>query len=343
MKTKGLPFVFKGAYNVEDCKTSEDVIKKSGLDFNVEKCSVIAKTPYKENEIDPDYGYVLNGDTYMHCPDYHALYRTDNNCTLGIVKNRYNIVQNIEAFKFFDDAIGKNEAVWQTAGAFGNGERVFVSAKLPNYISVHGDPVETYLVFTNSHDGKSGVKILFTPIRVVCLNTLNAAINTSSNFVSFRHTSSVHDNISTAHEILGICKQKNEVLKEAFTKMRDTKVKDNAASDFFAKLILSENEYELMHQTGYNVEKIESYGYNIAEATGISTRKLNIMRSMHDYYFNGIGQQDILGTHWGVYNAITGYFSNIDNISGENRMDSILYGSKAQYIKRAGELLLNAA
>ena len=102
----------------------------------------------------------------------------------------------IDAFSFFNNAIGRDKAIWQTAGFFGNGERIFVSAKLPDSIYVNGqDPVDNYLVFTTSHDGSSGVKILFTPIRVICENTLNAAIKNATNYVSFRHTASVHKNI----------------------------------------------------------------------------------------------------------------------------------------------------
>ena len=203
-KVKGKPWEYSGAVKVENCKTAADVMSAANLDFEVAKCELIAKMP--TNSIAEHEGFVFNGDNYVKCPNAYATYRTDYNIPLGIVKERYTPVQNIEAFSFFDDCIGKDRAIWQTAGFFGNGERIFVSAKLPNDILVNGDPVENYLVFTNSHDGSTGVKILFTPIRVVCQNTLNAAIRTSTNFVSFRHTSSVHDNINVAKEILGICK-----------------------------------------------------------------------------------------------------------------------------------------
>ena len=223
-KVKGKPWEYSGAVKVENCKTAADVMSAANLDFEVAKCELIAKMP--TNSIAEHEGFIFNGDNYVKCPNAYATYRTDYNIPLGIVKERYTPVQNIEAFSFFDDCIGKDRAIWQTAGFFGNGERIFVSAKLPNDILVNGDPVENYLVFTNSHDGSTGVKILFTPIRVVCQNTLNAAIKTSTNFVSFRHTSSVHDNINIAKEILGICKEKVQFVKEQFNFLANKPISD---------------------------------------------------------------------------------------------------------------------
>ena len=179
-KIKGIPFRYKGAINVEDCETAEDAIVKAGLDWTVAKCPLVAKMPllsgYDEEELLKD-GFFRGVDYYRECPNAYATYRTDKNIPLGIVKEKYTEVQNIEAFSFFNDAIGKDKAIWQTAGFFGNGERIFVSAKLPESIFVNGkDMVDNYLIFTTSHDGSSGVKILLSPIRVVCENTLNASI-----------------------------------------------------------------------------------------------------------------------------------------------------------------------
>ena len=214
-RIKGIPFRYKGAINVEDCRTAEEVIIKAGLDWEVAKCPLVAKMPF-DGVLDMtsspvEESFVRGHELFRDCPNAYATYRTDKNIPLGIVKEKYTEVQNLDAFGFFDNAIGKDKAIWQTAGFFGNGERIFVSAKLPDSIYVNGqDPVDNYLVFTTSHDGSSGVKILLTPIRVICENTLNAAIRNAQNYVSFRHTASVHKNIDMAHEILGICQEKRE-------------------------------------------------------------------------------------------------------------------------------------
>lgn len=346
---KGIPFRYKGAKNVEECTTSEEVIKKAGLDWEVAKCPLIAKMPFEtikdefkaDEEYDNSDAFVRGSDVYRQCPSAFATYRTDADIPLGIVKGKYTEVQNIEAFKFFDDAIGKDKAIWQTAGFFGNGERIFVSAKLPEGIKVNNnDYVDNYLVFTNSHDGSTGIKILFTPIRVVCENTLNAAIKGSTNYVSFRHTKSVHDNIDSAAEILGISKTLRDTFAEQVEHMSKIKMTDAQVQNFFADVILSEDEKYKLQMTGHVISEIILKNWRAIQDSEISMKKVNVLSSMNDYYFDGPGQREALGTGWGAYNAVTGYYSNIDNAEGLKRMDSILYGSKASKIQMAGNLIM---
>lgn len=337
---KGAPFRYKGAVNVEDCRTSEDVMRKAQLDWNVAKCELIAKMPGLIEDIDKSSGFMKGGDYYEVCPNAFATYRTDHNIPLGLVKDRYTIVQNTEAFSFFDKAIGKDKAIWQTAGFFGNGERVFVSAKLPNNIIVNGDPVENYLVFTTSHDGSCGVKILFTPIRVICENTLNAAIHQASNYVSFRHTNSVHANINIADEILGICKNTTFDLNDKYNLMYKTPMTDIEAQEVFANIIFTENEFTNIKLTGHTVQQIIMRDWRSIQDCEISTKKVNAICEMNNYYFTGIGQRQILGTAWGVMNAVSGFYSNVDNAVGTKRMDSLLFGDKSRKIERANNLVL---
>lgn len=338
---KGVPFRFKGAINVEDCQTAEECIEKAGLDWEVAKCRMVAAMPAKleESPLEGD-GFIKGDIHYRDCPNAFATYRTDKNIPLGIVKERYTEVQNKEAFTFFNNAIGKDKAIWQTAGFFGNGERIFVSAKLPNTIEVKGDPVDNYLVFTTSHDGSSGVKILFTPIRVVCENTLNAAIRNTTNYVSFRHTQSVHQNIDTAREILGICENQAAILQEEFNHLSKISLTDSQAQELFADIILSDEEKAKITVTGHTIEQVIIKSWNALNDTGISTRKANMLSDINEYYYRGPGQDKFLGTGWGAYNAITGYFSNVDNVEGSKRMDSLLYGSRANKIKETADILI---
>lgn len=338
---KGKPWTYRGSVNVENCKTAAEVMSAAGLNWQVAKCELVAKMPVHSDRPENN-GFIFGSNNYVECPNVFATYRTDYNIPLGIVKERYTPVQNVEAFTFFDNAIGKDKAIWQTAGFFGMGERIFVSAKLPKNILVQGDPVENYLVFTTSHDGSSGVKILFTPIRVVCENTLNAAIATSSNYISFRHTKSVHGNLDIASEILGICDSRIVFLQEKFDFMRKTQIKDEDAQNIFANVILTEDEQFKINQTGHTVGQIITRDWRAIQDSGISMKKVNTLSEINNYYFSGIGQKEILGTAYGVYNAITGYYSNIDNSEGAKRMDSLLYGDKSRKIEFAGNLLIAA-
>lgn len=339
---KGKPWTYQGAVNVENCKTAAEVMSAAGLDWNVAKCELVAKMPTHDIYAKEKDSFIMGNSMYKTCPNAFATYRTDYNIPLGIVKERYTPVQNIEAFTFFDGAIGKDKAIWQTAGFFGNGERIFVSAKLPKNIFVNGDPVENYLVFTTSHDGSSGVKILFTPIRVVCQNTLNAAIASSTNYVSFRHTKSVHGNLDIAAEILGICETHIVTLQEQFDNMRKIQMTDDKAQQIFANVILTEDEQFRIKETGHTIGQIITRDWRAINDSQVSMKKVNTLSEINNYYFSGIGQKEILGTAWGVYNAITGYYSNIDNSEGTKRMDSLLYGDKSRKIELAGNLILAA-
>ena len=348
---KGAPFRYKGAVNVEDCKTSAQVMEESGLDFIVEKCRLFAEMGSKFTDSNlqnkPDTFNVINSKgilkQYGVVDNAYGIYRTDYNIPLGLVKERYEPVQNIDAFRFFDDAVGTNRAIWQTAGFFGKGERIFVSAKLPDDIVVHGDKVDSYLVFTNSHDGSTGVKILFTPIRVVCQNTLNAAIKTSTNYISFRHTKNVHSNIDMASEILGICHKQSEALNEYYNALFKARLTDDAATEVFGNIVLTPDELAKIKNTGHTIDEVANHLWFALNDADISTQKANVLSSMVDYYHNGIGQQEIIGTGWGVYNAVSGYYSNVDNNEGQKRMDTLLYGDRATKIARTPELILARA
>lgn len=344
-KVKGKPWEYNGAINVEDCKTTLDCMNKAGLNFEVGKTELFAKIPINpldmddtldklnhNKKIDTD-SHIFGKNLYASCPNSYCTYRKDFDIPLGFVKSKYTIVQNSEAFKFFDDAIGDNKAIWQTAGFFGNGERIFVSAKLPNNILVKGDPVENYLLFVNSHDGSGGVKILFTPIRVICQNTLAAALKCRDNYISFRHTQSVHDNINQAYKVLGIAKNMIDETNQFYNMLADIQLTDEDVMEFICKSNLNENEVNNLLSTGHTFKQLVYRDGLAYQDSKISTKKLNVISNTYDYYHSGIGQKEIVGTAWGAYNAITGYYSNVDNAEGIKRMDSIMFGDKSRKIK----------
>lgn len=345
---KGIPFRYKGTIDVTDCTTASEVIEKSKLDWEVEKCEIMAKMPIDYSiprNLDSTLqdGFVRGTDEYKPLDNIFATFRKDLNIPLGVVKDKYTPVQNIDAFKFFDNAIGKDKAIWQTAGFFGNGEKVFVTAKLPKNIFVNGDVINNYLVFSTSHDGSMGVNILLTPIRVICENTLNAALHNNDGRISFRHTESVHNKIDAAAEILGICDVRIKALEEYYNQFCKLRIDDNQAADYFAKLILNKQEYDNLLSTGHTPYQLVLRSFDAMSDANISTRKCNTVAEIFYYYQSGIGQKEIVGTGWGAYNAVNGYYSNVDKIDGQKRMDSLLFGDKANKIKQSGDIMLQMA
>lgn len=327
---KSLPWVFNGVTAVGDCETSQEVIKKAGLDWTVSKCELQGKVP-------TEYGF-----SFSPVKGWYATYRTDTNTPLGIVKGKYTPVQNIDAFRFFDNAIEDGNADWFTAGCLDSGRQIFISAKLPNSINIGNDEVDNYLIFTNSHDGSSGVKIMIAPVRVICFNMLNAAYKSSSAYISFKHTTNVHSKIDIATEILGITDVKIKSFKELCEELAKRKVNDGFAEKFITDFYLTTEEQNLLKGTHFTYKDVINKRWAALEAANISTRKANMIIDNIDYMYRGIGQKEILGTAWGVLNGITGYYSNVDNNEGENRFNTLLYGDRANKIKKATELLLAA-
>ena len=337
----GLPWSSGIGVDVKDCTTSREVMEKAGLNFSVEKCDLYAQMPfsiYGNNDINEEGGdFAHNAKIYRNCPNGYATYRTDKNIPLGVVKSKYEVVQNIDAFTFFDDAIGPDKAIWQYAGKFGYGERIFVAAKLPVTISVKGDPVENYLVFSNSHDGSTSINVLFTPVRVFCTNCLKAAFNNADSYIRLRHTRTVQERLQRGSEVLHIACSYAEDAKQLYESLATINVSDEQVMKYLADLNLTNAEIDALNlyddKNGY--KKLFARDYMTMERTGISTRKANQIINMFEYYLDGIGQKEIAGNAWGAYNAVTGFYSNVANLSGAKRMDSLLYGNAGNVMSKA--------
>lgn len=132
---------------------------------------------------------------------FKANVRDTDEQVLGVVTDRYQIVQNEEAFAFTDALLGEG-VTYETAGSLQNGRRTWILAKLPQRYIISGDEITPYLVFMNSHDGTGAIKAAMTPIRVVCQNTLNLALNTAKRSWSTNHTGDIKGKMEDARYTL---------------------------------------------------------------------------------------------------------------------------------------------
>ena len=167
---------------VMEAPTSETALELAGLDWNV-----VQREVYTDDNI--------------HVPGYKVNVRDSDDAPLGIVTDKYKIVQNREAFKFTDDLLGEGVR-YETAGALQDGRRVWILAKMPENYIIAGDKIEPYFLITNSHDGSSGIKACMTPIRVVCNNTLNLALSQAKRIWTTRHTENIRARMNEAQETL---------------------------------------------------------------------------------------------------------------------------------------------
>jgi phage/plasmid-like protein (TIGR03299 family) len=230
------------------------------------------------------------------------------------------VVQNIDAFSFFDSIVGGDGIQYETAGALGKGERIFITAKLPGYIRVgREDLIEQYLFLTTSHDGFGSITAAFTPIRIVCNNTLNAAFRHCSNSIKIRHTANANERLEQAHKVMGISYKLSDYLETAFNQWSEIRITDRQLRKLIQLAMVPNKEAWQNLQTG----KEDSF----------SSCYKNICDSVFEYAMCSESQQTqtTRGTVFGAYNAITGYFQNVRSYKNEEaKIKSILFGGTAQ-------------
>lgn len=303
---------------VEDYPTSEEAIRHAGLDYDVVKAPLFTKG---SGIIETAQGIDI-ADTELDVPNYFANIRNDNNAVLGVVGKDYQIVQNREAFSFFDSIVGGGDGIlYETAGALGGGERIFITAKLPDYIRVgNGDDVtEKYIFLTTSHDGTGSITAAFTPIRIVCQNTLNASLRNMSNVVRIRHTSGAKQRLDDAHKVMGLASKLSNEMEGIFNQWAKVKVNDAEVKKLI-QLALCPNKETLQHLQKGNEDEI-------------STVFKNTVDDAFAYAMISDSQQmeTTKGTLFGAYNAVTGYYQNVRNYKdGEAKLQSIVMGGTAQ-------------
>jgi phage/plasmid-like protein (TIGR03299 family) len=278
-----------------------------------------------------------------------ATVRLDHNESLGIVSDKYGIVQNEDAFKFVDMVCsGKfaerdNTPCIETCGVLGKGERVFVTAKFPKPIVLDAkrdDLIDMYVVFTTSHDGTGAVKCVVTPIRVVCNNTLNWALKENIGRISFRHSSKVMErldllnaeNAEWAYKTLNLAEVYANGMKESFDHLRNIKLAERDLDNIIAQVVLSDEAAKEFMQTR-----------NI-ESELIKTRGRNIFLGVKECLENGIGQEgQERGTAMWLMNGLTSYYQNeASERSAEIKFDSLMDGNIYKKVQKAYDLCIAA-
>jgi len=297
---------------VEKAMTAAEAIELANLDYEVGKTTIHAKI---ENDV----------TLYEQFDDKFATYRKDNNVPLGIVGSRYEIIQNKDAFGFFDAIIDAQEAIFETAGALGKGERIFVTAKLPEDMLVGGEECNKYIILTNSHDGTSSIVAGFTNVRIVCNNTLQAALRGLTNKVLIEHRTGAKERLSEAYKVMGIASKYMQEVEGIFNQMAKTNISDENLQKYIMDVM----------QPEYKALKSEE------EKEKISTRFKNQVVSIYDFALSHPTQQTnaARGTVWGAYNAISGYYNYIQKYKNEEqKFNSQMFGNGNNKILKAFQI-----
>lgn len=202
---------------VEVAPTSADALKMAGLDWEVLQESIYT-----------DAGDKIAG--------YKANVRSTDKKVLGVVTDRYKVIQNAEAFEFTDTLLG-NGVRYETAGSLAEGKKVWLLARLPREYIIGGERISPYLVFSNTHDGSGAVRVAVTPIRVVCNNTLNLALDTAKRSWSMVHTGDIKGKIQEAKDTLFMAEEYMDNLGREFERLRKVQMTDEQVKEYIELLL----------------------------------------------------------------------------------------------------------
>lgn len=208
--------------SIKEAPTSKEAIIYAGLNWNV-----IQEDVFTED------GILI--------PHFKANVRETDRAVLGMVTDRYKVVQNTEAFEFTDALLGEG-VTYETAGSLASGKRIWMLARMEDRL-VTGERVAPYLVFTNSHDGKGAINVAITPVRVVCQNTLNLALSSAERKWSCIHKGDIKGKLEEAKRTLLNAEAYMDELNEEFGELKLIKLPDQKVDEYIGMLLpLDENE-----------------------------------------------------------------------------------------------------
>lgn len=235
-----------------------------------------------------------------HISGYKANVRADTGTVLGVVSDRYRIIQNKEAFGFMDDLVRDGVVRYETAGVLGIGERAFALMQVKGAAKIADSEQVPYVLLFNSHDGSSALKVCPTSVRVVCNNTVRMALGGSKS-LSIRHNSTAQARMKMAAEMM-------DSFKDGWHKWVD-----KAQKMVNCKQTEVRSTLEAIYPNPDPNDKVKTMDWNA---------KIDRIETIYRFHPT---QQNIKGTAWGVFNAIT-YHENHDKhtVRGERSQGTAL-------------------
>jgi phage/plasmid-like protein (TIGR03299 family) len=307
--------------HLDEAPTIGDAIRHAGLDWVVRTQPLMLRS---------DFGRAMDGGTVRDIPA-QATVRDSDGAILGIVGPDYKILQNADAFNFFQPFVESGAAFLETAGSLRGGRRVWVLAKLPATSDIiPGDAVESYLLLSNSHDGTMAVRVGYTPIRVVCANTLAIAhTDKASQYLRIRHVGDPAAALEEVQRVMNLASKTFEATAEQYRKLA---AHDVVEADIRAYV----REVFVQPKAKTNaIDVIDAFPVDAADAPDlggdrVTAKILELVESGR-----GADLRGVRGTLWGAYNAVTEYVNHERGNNVDIRLDSLWFGNGAAISKRA--------
>lgn len=227
---------------VEEAPESREALRLAGLDWKV-----------IQGDVFTDWGRKID--------NVKVNLRDSDLKVLGVVSDKYQIVQNEDAFAFTDALLGEGVR-YETAGSLSEGKLVWLLARLPQKYVINGDEVTPYLVFFNSHDGSSAVRVAMTPIRVVCQNTLNLALAKARRSWGVRHVGDMQDKLHEAQETLLRSEKYMMELGRAIDSLSRIKLSDRKVYEYIETMFpVTEDMSVIQRQNGRKLQNELKHRY----------------------------------------------------------------------------------
>lgn len=260
----------------------------------------------------------------VNLPGFRAIMRDDTQICLSVKTPDYKPFQNIEKFAFFDTVVGSGDAHYETAGSLMGGKKVYMIARLKGDLLIAGkDKVEKYLALVDSFDGTCKLRMYFTPVRIVCNNTLNMSLKQQEKPVAICHRGDLEGKVYEAKKVLGFADEYYKSFEEIANALWQKKVDSEMVKKFIESVFKVEGEEEVATRTRNNMEQVEQ-----------------LFRE--DVKNHVPGMEDSM---WGLYNAATQFADHeMTAVQGtqERRMNSVMFGQSLKLKDRALEFAMSA-
>ena len=256
--------------------------------------------------------------------DRYVTYRKSDNSVLGIVGKNYHPLQNRDAFKWFQPFLDSGGASIETAGSLKRGSKIWVLVRIKRDPLIVGkeDDMEHYILLSNSHDGSLAVRVGFTPIRVVCNNTLCLAHESkASKLLRVKHTSRVHENLEEIRNTIDLAQREFAATVDQYKRLASRQINSTDLVKY-VKLVFRLNE---------------------RKRTPGQEKHKKIVPSVVRLFEGGRGSQIAGENYWGAYNAVNEYLNYFRGKTQDNTLNSLWFGDSARLNKKALNIAMKMA
>ena len=267
--------------------TPEQIMVKAGCDWEVTKEPIMTES-----------GIAI--------PGKNALVRSSDQKVFDIIGDDWKPVQNREAFQFFSEFVLAGEMEMHTAGSLKGGKNVWCLAKVNESFSINGDDqIDSYLLFSNPHEYGKAIDVRFTPIRVVCNNTLTFSLQAASkNFVKLNHRTVFDPDM--VKESLGIASEKFAKYKEMAEFLSSRKFSTEALIQYYNEV------FPFTHKEHTPVEVADDLSKNAKAAMEV--------------LYTQPGAQYAEGSWWQALNSVTYLTDHVMGRQADTRIQSSWFG-----------------